>query len=126
MTRPRPAASPNQTFARAIRLATGEPGATGIFAHSFDRLLSNAVSGAQAFARQFRQTGVALFVAAVTYFLGQQRLWPALMRGSPLLLVAVFAPLAITTFWIVRARLAGAYRAFANNHLFLEAQFKPV
>lgn len=44
------------------------------------------------------------FIATGSFFLGQQDLLPAAMRGSPLLLAVAFAPFAIALFWLIRLR----------------------
>jgi hypothetical protein len=47
----------------------------------------------------------ALFIAAGSFFLGQQRVMPVWMRGSPWLFVPTFAPLIVMVYWLVRIRL---------------------
>jgi hypothetical protein len=63
------------------------------------------ISGAQRIARHLWRMCVALFFAAASFFLGQQKVMPAFMHGSPLLFVPAFAPLVLMVFWLVRVRL---------------------
>jgi hypothetical protein len=51
----------------------------------------------------------ALFIAAGSFFLGQQQVFPASVRGSPLLFVPVLAVLALMIFWVCRVRFTSAY-----------------
>ena len=50
----------------------------------------------------------AFFIATGSFFLGQQKVMPAEVRGSPILFVLAFAPLAVMLFWLVRLRFAKA------------------
>jgi hypothetical protein len=54
---------------------------------------------------------VALFFAAASFFLGQQKVMPAWMHGSPLLFVPALAPLVAMAGWLLRPRLVRAWRA---------------
>ena len=48
----------------------------------------------------------AFFIATGSFFLGQQKVMPAAVRGSPVLFVLAFAPFAVMLFWLVRLRFA--------------------
>jgi hypothetical protein len=50
----------------------------------------------------------AFFIATGSFFLGQQKVMPVVVRGSPLLFVLAFAPFAVMLFWLVRLRFAKA------------------
>lgn len=50
----------------------------------------------------------AFFIATGSFFLGQQKVMPVEMRGSPILFVLAFAPFAVMLFWLVRLRFAKA------------------
>ncbi len=50
----------------------------------------------------------AFFIATGSFFLGQQKVMPVEIRGSPLLFVLAFAPFAVMAFWLVRLRFAKA------------------
>ncbi|MES2444561.1 MAG: hypothetical protein V4574_17175 [Pseudomonadota bacterium] len=52
----------------------------------------------------------AFFFATGSFFIGQQGVMPAAVRGSPLLLVLGFAPLALMLFWLARVRLGKRFR----------------
>jgi hypothetical protein len=51
---------------------------------------------------------VAFFIATGSFFLGQQDVLPAAVRGSPWMLVPAFAPIVIMLFWLARLRFAKA------------------
>ena len=63
---------------------------------------------AQRISRHLWRMCFAFFVAAGSFFLGQQDIMPEAVRGSPILFVLAFAPLAIMLFWLVRLRFAKA------------------
>lgn len=50
----------------------------------------------------------AFFIATGSFFLGQQQVMPAAVRGSWVLFVLAFAPFAVMLFWLVRVRLGKA------------------
>ena len=51
---------------------------------------------------------VAFFIATGSFFIGQQDILPAAVRGSPWLFLLGFAPFALMAFWLVRLRFAKA------------------
>jgi hypothetical protein len=51
-----------------------------------------------------------LFVATGSFFLGQQQVFPAWLRGSPVLLIPALLPLALLIFWLLRIWFGKAYR----------------
>lgn len=67
-------------------------------------ILKGRISGAPRLSRHLWRMCVALLIASGSFFLGQQRIMPAWMRGSPLLFVPVFAPLLVMTYWLIRIR----------------------
>jgi len=69
-------------------------------------ILRSPLSGKQRISRHLWRMCVAFFIATGSFFLGQQDVMPAAMRGSPLLFVLAFAPLAVMPFWLVRLRFA--------------------
>jgi hypothetical protein len=76
-------------------------------------ILRRARSNSQRLARHlWRMTG-ALFFASVSFFIGQQKVMPAVMHGSPILTVLALAPLAAMIFWLTRVRFTAAFRAGA-------------
>jgi uncharacterized membrane protein len=100
--------------------ATGSPlGAVYVFAAvaslaaamDLKVIRHGGISGAQRIARHVWRMCVALFVGTGSFFLGQQKVMPAFIHGSPILVVLAFAPLVLMVFWMVRVRFA---RAFGN------------
>jgi uncharacterized membrane protein len=68
------------------------------------------LAGPARIARHLWRMGVALLIATASFFLGQPKFVPAFIRDTPLVLLPVVAPLALTLFWLVRVRLAPALR----------------
>ena len=79
----------------------------GTFAAVGDlRLISRGrVSGAPRLSRHLWRMCVALLIASGSFFLGQQRVMPMWMRGSPFLFVPTFAPLVVMVYWLIRIRV---------------------
>ena len=81
----------------------------GAFASLFAALdlrviLRGGIAGVARIARHLWRMCFALFFAAASFFLGQQKVMPAFMHGSPLLFIPALAPLALMIFWLVRVR----------------------
>ena len=74
-------------------------------------ILKGGISGAPRIARHLWRMCVGLTVASGSFFLGQQKFLPAGLRGSPLLLVPVFAPLVLMAFWLIRVRLTNWFKS---------------
>jgi len=64
----------------------------------------------------------AFFIATGSFFLGQQKVMPVEVRGSPVLLVLAFAPFAVMAFWLIRLRFA---KAIARLRLRLPTDLPP-
>ena len=47
--------------------------------------------------------------ASASFFLGQQKVMPLWMHGSPVLTVLGTAPLGFLIFWLIRVRFTNAY-----------------
>jgi peptidoglycan/LPS O-acetylase OafA/YrhL len=71
---------------------------------------SGGLTGARRLARHAGRMGFGLFLAAGSFFIGQQKVMPLWMHGSPILFVLGLAPLALTIFWLIRIRLTGRNR----------------
>lgn len=71
-------------------------------------VLRKKLSPTQRISRHLWRMCVAFFIATGSFFIGQQDVLPAAVRGSPILLVLGFAPLAAMLFWLVRVRFAKA------------------
>ena len=76
----------------------------------FNVIRQGGISGVQRIARHLWRMCFALFFAAGSFFLGQQKVMPAFMHGSPILLALGLAPLAIMIFWLVRVRIGNRFR----------------
>src|SRR5476651_2319290 len=74
-------------------------------------ILRGGISGSARIARHLWRMSVALTIASGSFFLGQQRIMPAYMRGSPWLFVPVIAPVLLMVFWLVRVRLTPWFRS---------------
>lgn len=62
------------------------------------------LSGDQRLRRHFWRMCFALFFATAFFFIGQQKVMPDWVRGSPLLFFPAFAPLAALGYWLWRIR----------------------
>ena len=65
---------------------------------------------AQRITRHVWRLCVALFIASFSFFIGQPRVFPPLLRGSPVMLVPELLVLATMVFWLVRLRRAAPGR----------------
>jgi hypothetical protein len=85
-------------------------GAIIALAAAFDLkvILNRGISGGPRIARHLWRMCLALFVAVGSFFLGQQRVMPEFMQGSPWLSVPPLAVLAAMLFWLLRMRFARA------------------
>jgi hypothetical protein len=70
-------------------------------------ILSRRILPAKRLARHVWRMCTALFIASSSFFLGQQKVMPAFVHGSPLLIVVAVAPLLVMAFWLVRIRFPG-------------------
>ena len=69
-----------------------------------------SISGVARIARHLWRMSAALTIASGSFFLGQQRVMPAAMRGSPWLFVPVLVPLLLMVFWLIRVRFQSRMR----------------
>lgn len=74
------------------------------------RMLVWGISGKRRIARHLWRMCFGWFIATGSFFLGQQQVFPAWLRGSPLLLVPALLPLVLLVFWMIRVRFTGAYK----------------
>ncbi len=72
------------------------------------------LSGPRRLARHIWRMCVALFIAAGSFFLGQQQVFPDYLQGSLVLAVPVLAPLVVMGWWLVRVRRVGGRAAEAG------------
>jgi hypothetical protein len=79
-------------------------------AGDFKMVLRGGISGVRRIARHLWRMCFALFFAASFFFLGQQKVMPVYMHGSPLLLALGIAPLLVMTFWLIRVRFTNWFK----------------
>jgi len=84
---------PHFVFAAAATLAA---------ALDLRMILRGGVFGAQRIARHLWRMCVALLIATTSFFLGQPQVFPASVRGSPLLFVPEIVVLGLLIFWLIR------------------------
>jgi uncharacterized membrane protein len=73
-------------------------------------ILRGGISGVRRIARHLWRMCFALFFAASFFFLGQQKVMPVYMHGSPLLLALGIAPLLVMIFWLIRVRFTNWFK----------------
>jgi uncharacterized membrane protein len=73
-------------------------------------LLRGGISGAKRIARHLWRMSFALFIAAGSFFLGQQKVMPASWRGSKLLFIPPLVSLILLFYWLIRVRFTKAYK----------------
>jgi len=93
--------TPPQAF--YVFVILGAIGAAG----DMNMLLRGGLSAAARIARHLWRMCAALTIATGSFFLGQQKVMPEFMKGSPWLFVPVLVPLLLMLFWLIRTRLAG-------------------
>ena len=74
-------------------------------------LLRGGISGRQRITRHLWRMCFGLFIATGSFFLGQQQVLPAFLRGSVLLTVLAVLPLPLMIYWLFRVRFSKAYKA---------------
>jgi hypothetical protein len=79
-------------------------------------LVRRGVSGSSRIGRHLWRMCFALFIAASSIFLARQQLFPAFMRKTGALFILSFLPLALMVFWLVRVRVARAYKKSVAAH----------
>ena len=67
-------------------------------------VLRKQISAGERIRRHLWRMSFAFFIATGSFFLGQQKVMPLAVRGSPILFVLAFAPFAVMLFWLVRLR----------------------
>jgi hypothetical protein len=73
-------------------------------------ILRGKLTQVQRISRHLWRMCFAFFIATGSFFLGQQDVLPAAVRGSPILFVLAFAPFAVMAFWLVRVRIGNRFR----------------
>jgi uncharacterized membrane protein len=72
-------------------------------------LARGGISGRPRIMRHLWRMCLGLFFATLSFFLGQQQVFPAFLRGSIFLTVLAFLPLPVMIYWLIRVRLSKAY-----------------
>jgi hypothetical protein len=73
------------------------------------RLVWGPFSQTQRLVRHLWRMCFGWFIATVSFFLGQQRIFPAWLRHSHIQVALAFLPLLFLVFWFVRVRFSNAY-----------------
>jgi hypothetical protein len=73
-------------------------------------LLRGGVLGAKRIVRHLWRMCFGFFIATGSFFLGQQQVFPAWLRGSPSLFIPALLPLVLLIFWVFRVWLGKTYR----------------
>jgi hypothetical protein len=61
--------------------------------------------------------GAALWIATASFFLGQQKVFPAAWQGSPVLYLPVVAILVSVVYWFIRVRISGSRHTPSSRRL---------
>jgi uncharacterized membrane protein len=72
-------------------------------------LVRGGVFGSQRIARHLWRMCLGMFIAAASFFLGQQRVFPASWRGSPAFYLPPLGILIFMIFWLLRVSFTNAY-----------------
>ena len=86
--------------------------ALAAFAAALDikMILQGGIVGIPRIARHIWRVCTGLFIATGSFFLGQQKVMPGFVQGSPVLFVLALAPLAFLIFWMIRVRFARRFK----------------
>ena len=72
-------------------------------------LLRGGLSGRQRLTRHLWRMCFGWFIATISFFLGQQQVFPTRLQGSYVLVVLAFLPLLLLSFWLIRVRFTNTY-----------------
>jgi hypothetical protein len=82
-------------------------GVISLLAAAADRkVIRQGMAGVDRIRRHLWRMGAAMFFATGSFFLGQQKVMPNAVQGSPILIVLAVAPLALMIFWLFYVRLS--------------------
>ena len=73
-------------------------------------------SGRQRITRHLWRMCFGLFIATGSFFLGQQQVFPAFLRGSIFLTVLAVPPFPLMIYWLIRVRFKNAYKIQPPPH----------
>jgi len=80
-------------------------------------IIRGKLSATQRISRHLWRMCFAFFIATGSFFLGQQKVLPQAVHGSPILFILAFTPLALMLFWLARVR----YSKMINQLKLLDA-----
>jgi uncharacterized membrane protein len=72
--------------------------------------------GAQRIVRHLWRMCLGLFIAAGSFFLGQQKVFPASLRGSKVWFAPAFLPLLLMIFWLLRVWFTNEYKRPGSSY----------
>ena len=72
-------------------------------------MLRRGLSGTERLVRHLWRMCFGWFIATISFFLGQQQVFPAWLRGSYVLVVLAILPLLFLIFWFVRVRVTNTH-----------------
>jgi len=73
-------------------------------------LARGSISGRPRITRHLWRMCFGLFIATGSFFLGQQQVFPAYLRGSVVLTVLAVLPFPVMIYWLIRVRFSNAYK----------------
>jgi uncharacterized membrane protein len=87
-------------------------GVIAVLAAAMDfRVIRNGgITGVPRIARHLWRMCLGLFIAASSFFIGQQQVMPVFIQGSPVLWIPAVAPLLLMIFWLVRVCTMSRFR----------------
>ena len=93
-------------------------GSVGLLSAAGDvrMLLRGGVSGAQRIVRHLWRMCFGLFIATGSFFLGQQKVFPASWRGARIWFVPALLPLVLMIFWLLRVWFTKKYKRTASAY----------
>jgi hypothetical protein len=77
-------------------------------------ILRGGIDGRARIARHVWRICTGLFIASGSFFLGQQKVLPVWLQGSPILIVLALTPLVMMIFWLLRLRFTGWFKKRAG------------
>ena len=77
-------------------------------------IVRRGIQGTERVTRHLWRMSTALLIAAFSFFLGQPQVFPAFLRGSPLLFVPEIAVLGSIIFWLIRVRVGDRFKREAT------------
>ena len=79
-------------------------------------LARGGVSGTKRLVRHLWRMCFSLFIATGSFFLGQQKVFPAAWRGAGIWWALAFLPLGFLVFWLLRVWFANRWRLVRGQH----------